>query len=63
MKVTGNMTIGEVVKMHKGAAEVLMSFGMGCISWPGAQMETLEEGALVHGLDLNDMIDALNKLN
>lgn len=63
MKVNGNMTIGEVVKMHKDAAGILMSFGMGCISWPGAQMETLEEGALVHGLDVNEMINALSKLN
>lgn len=32
MKVTGDMTIGEVVRMHPDAARVLMSFGMGCIS-------------------------------
>lgn len=32
MKVTGDMTIGEVVRLHPDAARVLMSFGMGCIS-------------------------------
>ena len=62
MKVAGDMTIGEIVRMHPDAARVLMSFGMGCITWPGAQMETLEEGAAVHGLDVNEMIEALNKL-
>lgn len=31
-KVTGDMTIGEVVRMHPDASRVLMSFGMGCIS-------------------------------
>lgn len=62
MKVTGNMSIGEVVRMHPDAARVLMSFGMGCITCPGAQMETLEEGAAVHGLDVNEMIEALNRL-
>jgi hybrid cluster-associated redox disulfide protein len=61
-KITGDMTIGDVVRAHQDAARVLMSFGMGCISWPGAQMETLEEGALVHGLDVEEMLEALNKL-
>jgi hypothetical protein len=32
MKVNGNMTIGEIVRMHKDAPGVLMSFGMGCIT-------------------------------
>jgi hypothetical protein len=31
-KVTGDMTIGEIVRMHQDAPRVLMSFGMGCIS-------------------------------
>ena len=28
--ITKDMTIGEVVKMKDGAAQILMSFGMGC---------------------------------
>lgn len=32
MKVTKDMTIGQVVRMHPEAARVLMSFGMGCIT-------------------------------
>ncbi len=61
-KITGDMTIGEVVRMHDDAAKVLMSFGMGCISCPGAQMETVEQGAMVHGIDPEEMIAELNKL-
>ncbi|MBL4937398.1 DUF1858 domain-containing protein [Clostridium sp. YIM B02515] len=61
-KVTGDMTIGEVVRMHPDASRVLMSFGMGCISCPGAQMETVEQGAMVHGIDPEEMIEALNNL-
>jgi len=41
---------------------VLMSFGMGCVGCPSAQMETLEEAAQVHGMDINEMLDALNKI-
>jgi hypothetical protein len=32
MKVTGDMTIGDIVRMHPDAARVLMGFGMGCIT-------------------------------
>ncbi|MBS5936884.1 DUF1858 domain-containing protein [Clostridium sp.] len=59
--ITKDMTIGEVVKMKENAAEVLMSFGMGCIGCPSAQAETIEDAAMVHGLNLQDLLDALNK--
>lgn len=62
MKVTGDMTIGEAVRLHPDVARVLMSFGMGCISCPGSQMETLEQGAMVHGIDPEEMIEEINKL-
>ncbi|VYT89530.1 DUF1858 domain-containing protein [Clostridium tertium] len=59
--ITKDMTIGEVVKMKDGAAQILMSFGMGCVGCPSAQAETIAEAAMVHGLNLNDLLDALNK--
>ena len=55
------MTIGEVVRMKENAPEILMSFGMGCIGCPSAQAETIEDAAKVHGLNLQDLLDALNK--
>lgn len=59
--ITKDMTIGEVVKIKENAPEVLMSFGMGCIGCPSAQAETIEDAAKVHGLNLQDLLDALNK--
>jgi hybrid cluster-associated redox disulfide protein len=43
------------------AAEILMSFGMGCVGCPSAQMETLEEAAAVHGMNLDNLLAELNK--
>jgi hybrid cluster-associated redox disulfide protein len=40
--------------------EILMSFGMGCVGCPSAQAETLAEAALVHGLDIEKLLAALN---
>lgn len=59
--ITKDMTIGEVVKMKENAPQILMSFGMGCIGCPSAQAETIEDAAKVHGLNFQDLLDALNK--
>ena len=59
--ITKDMTIGEVVKADSTKADILMSFGMGCVGCPSAQAETIEEAAMVHGLNLDELIKALNK--
>ena len=58
--ITKDMTIGEVIKINESKAEVLMSFGMGCVGCPSAQAETIEE-AYVHGIKLEELLEALNK--
>ncbi len=62
MKITKEMTIGEVIRANPKAAQILMGFGMGCVGCPSAQMETLEEASQVHGMDINKMIEALNQI-
>ncbi|MDV4151101.1 DUF1858 domain-containing protein [Clostridium sp. AL.422] len=59
--ITKDMTIGEVVRMKENAPQILMSFGMGCVGCPSAQAETIEEAAKVHGLNLDSLLEALNK--
>lgn len=59
--ITKGMTIGEVVNADMSKAQVLMSFGMGCVGCPSAQAETIEEAAMVHGLKLDDLLEALNR--
>lgn len=61
MKVTKDMTIGEIIRNNPNAARILMSFGMGCVGCPSSQAETLEEATMVHGMDLNGLLDALNQ--
>jgi hybrid cluster-associated redox disulfide protein len=59
-KVTKDMTIGEVLKINPAYGETLMSFGMGCIGCPASLAETVEEAAMVHGIDVNALIETLN---
>jgi len=60
MEIKKNMTIGEIIRMKPEAAGILMSFGMGCIGCPSAQAETLEEAAMVHGINADEIVKALN---
>ena len=48
-------------KNYPEKIEVLASAGMGCVGCPSAQMETVEEAALVHGLDIEELLAKLNK--
>ena len=59
--ITKDMTIGEVIKISDSKADILMSFGKGCVGCPSAQAETVEEAAYVHGINLEELLEALNK--
>lgn len=61
MAITKEMTIGELVRSFPKAVPVLMSFGMGCVGCPSAQAETIEEAAMVHGMDIDSLMKALNE--
>ena len=61
MAITKDVIIGELVRTNPEAVKTLMSFGMGCVGCPASQMETVEEAAMVHGLDLDKLLTALNE--
>lgn len=61
MAINKDMLIGEILRERPDAAEILMRFGMGCVGCPSSQMETLEQAAMVHGLPLEDLLEALNE--
>ena len=57
---TKDMTLGEVLGYNKKNKKILMGFGMHCFGCPVSQMETLEEAAQVHGIELDILLDKLN---
>ena len=59
-QVTKQMLIGELLQLDPNIAGVLMRAGMHCIGCPSAQGETLEEAAMVHGLDADLLVDQIN---
>lgn len=58
--VNKDMIISEILKLDEAIAPILMRSGMHCIFCPSAQMETLEEAAQVHGIDVNFLVNGIN---
>lgn len=62
MKITKDMAIGEVVDKYPETAEVFMKHGLRCMGCMMAMMETLEQGARSHGIDLKKLMKELNEV-
>lgn len=52
-EITKETTIGEALMLNPAIAPVLLSIGMHCLGCPASQGETLEEAAMVHGIDID----------
>ncbi|MBO5095093.1 MAG: DUF1858 domain-containing protein [Lachnospiraceae bacterium] len=59
-KITKDMTIGQALQVSQDIIPVLFEIGMHCIGCPSAQMETLEEAAMVHGIDADELLAKIN---
>ena len=60
--ITKDMTIGEIIRKSPEVAPVLLEAGMHCLGCPSAQAETLEEAAMVHGIDVDELMAAIENL-
>ena len=59
--ITKEMTIGEVLSKDRATAPIFMAFGMHCLGCPHSAGESLEEAGMVHGIDVNQLVEELNK--
>jgi len=53
--------IGELLEMAPEKAEILLQAGMHCLGCPASQAETIEEACEVHGIDVEDLLEKINK--
>ena len=58
-ELTKDMLVSTLVAFYPELTEPLMLMGMHCISCFASQMETLEEAAMVHGLNADEVIEDL----
>lgn len=60
--ITKDMTIGEIIRANADVIPVLINAGMHCVGCPSAQGETLEEAAMVHGMNVDDLMSKIEAL-
>ena len=59
-KVSKDMLIGQLLQIDANIAPILMRAGMHCLGCPSSQMVSLEEAAMVHGLDVDVLVNQIN---
>ena len=58
--ITADMSIASGMKLDPGVAPVFMSYGMHCLYCPHASAESIAEASLVHGINADELVKALN---
>ena len=61
MKFERTTTIGEILDIAPEKADILLEIGMHCLGCPASQAETIEEACDVHGVDVEELLEKLNK--
>ena len=59
-QVEKDTMIGELLQIDEGVAPILLNIGMHCLGCPSSQMETIEEAAMVHGIDPDELVKSIN---
>ena len=60
--VKKDTTIGDILRVKPSAVPILMEIGMHCLGCPASQGETVEEAAMVHGVDADDLVAQMNAM-
>ena len=61
-QVNKSTMIGELLQIDQNIAPILLNIGMHCLGCPASQGESLEEAAMVHGIDADLLIAKINAL-
>jgi len=59
--ITKDMTIADVLNQDRTTAPIFMRYGMYCLGCPVSIGESVGEAAMVHGVDADELVSALNE--
>src|SRR3989338_6215172 len=62
-QITKDMTMGEIIEKFPFASEIMLSYGLHCVGCHVNPYESLENGALGHGMSDEEIASLLNELN
>lgn len=59
-KITKDTIIGDILDIAPDTAPIFLSIGMHCLGCPSSRGETVEQACMVHGVDVEDLLEKLN---
>ena len=65
MQITDKTSINHLIEEHPEAAEILMAYGLHCVNCHFSDLDTMEDGAAMHGIsdeEMQLMIKDVNKV-
>ncbi len=60
MVVTKDSLIGDILDFDFGTSQFFLQMGMHCLGCPSARGESLEQACAVHGLEVEELVAAIN---
>ena len=60
MAITKEMPIAEIVQRYPQTVRVFFSHGLMCVGCAAARFESLDQGAMAHGIDVDAIVKDLN---
>ena len=61
-KITKDTIIGDILDIAPETAPYFLEIGMHCLGCPSARGETVEEACMVHGVNVNELLEKLNRI-
>ena len=61
VEIKKTMTLDEVLTLNPNFEPILLGFVMHCLGCPCSRAESLEEAAIVHGIDVDLLVSKLNE--
>ncbi|MFO7811025.1 MAG: DUF1858 domain-containing protein [Candidatus Delongbacteria bacterium] len=62
MKITKDMSITEIIQKYPETHGVFSKFNLGCIGCVAASFETLEDGLIAHGINVDEFLKEINSV-
>ena len=59
--ITKDTIIGDILDLDETTAPFFLEMGMHCLGCPSARGESLEAACMVHGVNVDEMVEKINK--
>lgn len=61
INITKDTIIGDILDIAPETAPLFLSIGMHCLGCPSSRGETVEEACMVHGVNVDALLNAINE--